>query len=56
MNLVSSSALWASLPLPALIVGPSGLIIDVNPPAETFLNASHKSLVGHPVLEYSYSA
>jgi two-component system nitrogen regulation sensor histidine kinase GlnL len=51
MNLVSSSALWASLPLPALIVGPSGLIIDVNPPAETFLNASHKSLVGHPVLD-----
>jgi two-component system nitrogen regulation sensor histidine kinase GlnL len=45
------SALWASLPLPALLVGPDNRISDVNPAAETFLNHSARSLVGHPVLD-----
>lgn len=45
------SALWASLPLPALLVGPDNRITDVNPAAETFLNHSARSLVGHPVLD-----
>lgn len=47
----SSASLWASLPLPALIIAPNGKIADANPAAETFLNASIKSLIGHPVLD-----
>lgn len=48
---LSAAALWASLPLPALVIGADGRIVDVNPPAETFLNASTKSLVGQPLLD-----
>jgi len=48
---LSAAALWASLPLPALVIGADGRIVDVNPPAETFLNASAKSLVGQPLLD-----
>jgi two-component system, NtrC family, nitrogen regulation sensor histidine kinase GlnL len=51
MTPVDSAALWASLPLPALIIGPDGRIVDVNPPPETFLNASAKSLSGQPLLD-----
>ena len=51
MTQFNGAALWASLPLPALLIGPTGLILDVNPPAETFLNASSKSLVGQPLLD-----
>jgi two-component system nitrogen regulation sensor histidine kinase GlnL len=46
---VWTNALWASLPVPALICDPQDRICDVNPAAETFLNASLKSLDGHPV-------
>lgn len=51
MSPPASAALWASLPLPALIIGPAGRIAEVNPPAETFLNASARSLVGQPLLD-----
>lgn len=51
MSPPNSAALWASLPLPALIIGPAGRITEVNPPAETFLNASARSLVGQPLLD-----
>ena len=51
MSPPNSAALWASLPLPALIIGPAGRIAEVNPPAETFLNASARSLVGQPLLD-----
>ncbi len=44
-----TTSLWASLPIPALIIDAEDLIRDVNPAAETFLNASKKSLDGHPV-------
>ena len=44
-----TSALWASLPVPALILDAKDRIRDVNPAAETFLNASRKSLVDYPV-------
>jgi two-component system nitrogen regulation sensor histidine kinase GlnL len=44
-----TTALWASLPIPALIIDAGDRICDVNPAAETFLNASKKSLDGHPV-------
>ena len=51
MSPPTNAALWASLPLPALIIGPAGRITEVNPPAETFLNASARSLVGQPLLD-----
>jgi two-component system, NtrC family, nitrogen regulation sensor histidine kinase GlnL len=43
--------IWASLPLPALLVDESGLIREANPAAETFLNASSRNLRGQPVLD-----
>lgn len=43
--------IWASLPVPALLVDPAGLIAEVNPAGETFLNASHRMLKGQPVLD-----
>jgi two-component system, NtrC family, nitrogen regulation sensor histidine kinase GlnL len=51
MTLPSAAALWASLPIPALIIGPQRLIVEVNGPAEIFLNASSKSLIGQPLLD-----
>jgi len=44
-----AASLWASLPVPALIVDADDLIRDVNPAGETFLNASKKSLDGYPI-------
>jgi len=44
-----TNSLWASLPIPALICDDQDRIRDVNPAAENFLNASKKSLDGHPV-------
>ncbi|MBY4892108.1 PAS domain-containing sensor histidine kinase [Rhodobacteraceae bacterium N5(2021)] len=41
-----TDALWASLPIPALILDADDCIRDVNPTAELFLNASRKSLEG----------
>jgi two-component system, NtrC family, nitrogen regulation sensor histidine kinase GlnL len=43
--------IWASLPLPALLFDSRGLIIEVNPAAEIFLNASMKTLIGQPVFD-----
>ena len=42
---------WASLPLPALLIGPDNRIAEVNPAAEIFLNSSTKSLMGHPAFD-----
>lgn len=42
---------WASLPIPALLVGPDGRIAEVNPAGELFLNASSRSLMGQPALD-----
>lgn len=42
-------AIWASLPLPALIVDAAGRIVAANPAAESFFNASARSLAGHKV-------
>ena len=44
-----TDALWASLPIPALIVDAEDRIRDANPAAETFLNTSRRSLDGYPV-------
>lgn len=43
--------IWASLPLPALLVDLDGLIFEANPAAEIFLNASVKTLRGQPALD-----
>jgi two-component system nitrogen regulation sensor histidine kinase GlnL len=42
---------WASLPLPALLIGPDNRIAEVNPAAEIFLNSSSKSLMGQPAFD-----
>ncbi|MGJ8546672.1 MAG: two-component system sensor histidine kinase NtrB [Sulfitobacter sp.] len=42
-------ALWASLPVPTILIDPDNMIADINPAAEGFLNASNKALLGQPV-------
>lgn len=42
---------WASLPLPALLIGPDNRIAEVNPAGEIFLNASSKTLMGQPAFD-----
>ena len=42
-------AIWISLPVPAVIIGPGEAIEDINPAAEGFLNASTKTITGTPV-------
>ena len=44
-----TSALWVSLPIPALIIDGDDKIADLNPAAEDFMNGSVKALVGAPV-------
>jgi two-component system, NtrC family, nitrogen regulation sensor histidine kinase GlnL len=41
--------IWASLPIPALLIDPDSRVIEVNPAGELFLNASTRNLVGQPV-------
>ncbi len=43
--------IWASLPIPALLIGHDGRIVEVNLAGETFLNASSRSLLGQPALD-----
>ena len=43
------SAIWASLPAPALILDRDDKITRINPAAESFLMSSAKSVVGQPV-------
>ena len=49
MNAPEDLALWTSLPLPAFVLDAEDRIERVNPAAETFLNASARSLRGAPV-------
>ena len=44
-------AIWASLPMPALLIDATGHIRDANPAAETFLNASARSVIGQRVAD-----
>ena len=46
-----SSALWASLPVPAFLIDAWDRIVDVNGAAEGFLNTSRRALLGQPVWE-----
>ncbi len=41
--------LWASMPVPALLLDPGDMIAEVNPAAEDFLVASSRTLRGAPV-------
>ncbi|MDZ4136514.1 MAG: ATP-binding protein [Paracoccaceae bacterium] len=43
--------IWASLPIPALLIDEAGLILETNPAAEAFLNTSARSLRGQPVFD-----
>ena len=47
--MISDMALWASLPVPAVLVDANDNITDINAVAENFLNASARSLRGSPV-------
>jgi two-component system nitrogen regulation sensor histidine kinase GlnL len=40
---------WASLPIPALLIDEGARIVEVNPAGEAFLNASTRGLNGQPV-------
>jgi two-component system, NtrC family, nitrogen regulation sensor histidine kinase GlnL len=43
--------IWASLPIPALLIGPDMRVFEVNPAGEIFLNVSSKSLMGQPAFD-----
>ena len=47
--MTSDHSIWASLPVPAFIIDAEDRISDVNSAGEGFLNASRKSVLGHPV-------
>ncbi len=47
--MTSDQSIWASLPVPAFIIDRDDRIADVNSAGEGFLNASRRSVVGHPV-------
>jgi len=46
-----TNAVWASLPVPAFLLGPDDAIVAANPAAEQFLNTSAKILLGAPVFD-----
>lgn len=43
--------IWASLPLPTLLLDSQARILEVNPAAETFLNTSDRALRGQPAFD-----
>lgn len=47
--MITDSALWTSLPIPAFLIDAQDRIIDVNSAGEGFLNASSKSVYGSPI-------
>lgn len=47
--MIENATLWASLPIPAVMVNNENVITDINGIAEDFLNSSAKSLRGVPV-------
>jgi len=50
-GLPTADRLWASLPLPAVLLDPANRLLEVNPEAEEFLNASVRSLRGQPAFD-----
>jgi two-component system, NtrC family, nitrogen regulation sensor histidine kinase GlnL len=54
MTMPATGAIWAALPVPALLVAPEGgveRILGCNPAAELFLSASSAALAGEPVFD-----
>ncbi|PKP83708.1 MAG: PAS domain-containing sensor histidine kinase, partial [Alphaproteobacteria bacterium HGW-Alphaproteobacteria-2] len=49
MNLPAAATLWASLPVPAVLVGADDRILSVNGAAEQFFNLGARALEGVPV-------
>ncbi len=49
---MDNDELWNSLPVPGLIINEDDTIAEANSAAESFFNASVKSLRGHPTLDY----
>ncbi|WP_322892533.1 MULTISPECIES: two-component system sensor histidine kinase NtrB [unclassified Yoonia] len=49
--MIEDSALWSSLPVPALLLDGDDVIIQSNAAAESFLNLSTRSLVGQRIWE-----
>lgn len=47
--MTGDDSIWASLPVPALLIGADDCIADVNAAAEGFLNASRRSVTGRPL-------
>jgi two-component system, NtrC family, nitrogen regulation sensor histidine kinase GlnL len=48
---MDNDALWATLPVPALLIDADDRILEVNSAGENFFNASMRALVGKPVLD-----
>lgn len=51
MSLPPAATLWASLPVPAILIDATDRLIDLNPAAEHFLNTSGKMLRGQPIFD-----
>jgi two-component system nitrogen regulation sensor histidine kinase GlnL len=51
MNLPQSAVLWASLPVPAILIDGADRTLDANPAAESFFNISARSMRGQPLLD-----
>ncbi|MDP2084532.1 MAG: ATP-binding protein [Gemmobacter sp.] len=51
MILPAPGIIWASLPIPAVLIAADNRIEEINPAAELFLNASARTLSGQPVLD-----
>jgi len=54
MTMPATGAIWAALPVPALLVAPEGgaeRILGCNPAAELFLSTSTAALAGEPVFD-----
>ncbi len=47
--MIPDADIWASLPVPAVVIGPDDRLVEVNSAGEGFLNASAKSVLGQPV-------
>ena len=41
--------LWASMPIPTVVIGPTDNIVDINSAAEGFFNAPVKAMIGTPL-------
>lgn len=51
MTLPPAATLWASLPVPAIIIDAAGRTAAANPAAEQFLNISARALRGQPLFD-----